>query len=267
MSGLNTERAGTGGGHTLVLLHPMGADLRFWDDCRRRWESRFDCLAIGLPGAGASEDPGGILTPQRQAAVLSDHLASEMVTQCAVIGCAVGAMVAVALAARRPEFVAALALANPGLRTEGAARDSLAARAAAARIGGMQAIASAALDAAFDGQPDDDRRAAYARRFVSQDPSAYARQIEGILDADIGPELATITCPVFVAVGGRDRLLPPEIGRGIAARVPGAALKEYPEAAHFIPLQSPDRFAADVAAWLDRIPGFAGQGPHERYRN
>ncbi len=54
MNQLNFERGGPNNGPTLLLIHPMGADIRFWDQCRNIWENQFDCLAMDLPAAGAS---------------------------------------------------------------------------------------------------------------------------------------------------------------------------------------------------------------------
>lgn len=248
----------------LVLIHPMGGDIRFWDDCRALWQGRFDCLAMDLPGAGASDDPGGVLTPDRQAWAVHEALIAKRVTgPVCVIGCAVGAMVAVMLAARLGEGVAGLVLANPGLRTAGAARAALAARAAAVRAGGMGAIADQVIAATFDGQPQGPARATFATRFAAQDPDRYARQIEGILEADIGPALEVVArrdpaCPALVFVGGRDRLLPPEIGRSVAGLLPEVQVIEFADTAHFIPYQAPARFTQKVARWIDA--GF-GAGP------
>lgn len=258
---LHVERGGPRGGVTLLLIHPMGADLRFWDACRAIWEETRDCLAMDLSGAGASPDPGGVLTPERQAGYLEEMLLARGVTvPLCIVGCAVGAMVAVCLAARLGERAAGLVLANPGLRTDGAARAALAARAGAVRAGGMAAVVDQVMAATFAGQPEGPARAAFAARFAAQDPEAYARQIEAMLDVDTGPALEVIArrapaCPALICLGGRDLLLPPETGRAVAARLPGAHVVEFSDVAHFIPYQAPARFAAEVARWVDAVFG------------
>ncbi|MGB3405900.1 MAG: alpha/beta hydrolase [Jannaschia sp.] len=252
MEGLTFERGGRRGGPTLVLIHPMGADLRFWDTCRGHLEPRFDCLAMDLPAAGSSPDPAGLLSLTRQAEILAEMLDEIEIDRFVAVGCAVGAMIAVHLLARRPDRSMGAVLANPGLRTEGPARSALAARAAAVRDGGMAAIAEATVARAFEGQTDEAARATFADRFLSQDPERYARQIDGMLDADISKDLLRIRCPALISVGGYDRLLPPDIGRKVAADWPGASLIEYPDAAHFIPYQSPGPFSRDLMQWLIR---------------
>jgi pimeloyl-ACP methyl ester carboxylesterase len=245
------ERAGPRGGPTLVLIHPMGGDRRFWDPCRALWQASHDCLAPDLAGHGTSPDPGGALTVERLAGDLSALIDRLAVTRFVAVGCAIGAMVAAALAAGRADC-AGLILSNPGLRTSPEAAMALAARAASVRAGGMAAVIPAAVDAAF-GAGDSPARALWTRRFAAQAPERYARQIDGILAADIGPLLGKITAPSLVVTGGRDGLLPAAIGREVADSLPGSRYAELPEGRHFIPFQDPEAFAAlcapSLAAW------------------
>jgi pimeloyl-ACP methyl ester carboxylesterase len=242
----------------LLLIHPMGADLRFWDACRVIWERRWPCLAVDLRGAGGS--PAGVeaLTVGNHAhdlAALVDALAIGRVVP---VGCAVGAMVAAAFAGLQPGRCAGLVLSNPGLRTRPEARAMLTARAAAVRAGGMAAVLPGAVDAAFEGCPRDAGYREYLARFAAQDPEAYVRQVEGVLEADVAPWLGAVDVPTLIVAGGRDRLLPVEQARAVAAGIAGSEIVEMPEAAHFIPWQRPAEFAARVAAFLDRLPGGAG---------
>lgn len=252
---LSFERGGPRGGPTLVLIHPMGADLRFWDECRAQWEAKFDCLAMDLPAAGGSPDPGGDLTLDRQASLLADLVDENGIDEFVVVGCAVGAMISVHLIALLPGRSVAAVLTNPGKKIDGAAKEALAGRAAAVRANGIGFVATASLDAAFHGQTNRAARDSYAKHFMAQDPVCYARKIEGMLHADIGPDLEKVDCPVLLAVGGQDILLPPSIGRQIAADLAGATLIEYPRAAHFIPYQISQQFSRDVEQWLGSVQG------------
>lgn len=247
---LNCERAGPRGGPSLVLLHPMGADIRFWDPCRTLWERRHDCLALDLPSAGESPDLPGTSTLQRQAQAVAAEIAAQGIDRFVVIGCAVGAMVAAELAAVAAPL--ALVMANPGLATRPEAREALARRARAVRDGGLAAVLPDAVDLAFEGQPRGEVYRTYVQRFASQDPERYAKQIDAMLDADTRPALAATSCPTLLVMGGHDRLLTPDLGLRAAALLLDAETCLYFEVAHFIPWQAPDRFAADVSAWLDR---------------
>lgn len=244
------ERGGPKGGPVLLLIHPMGTDLKFWGPCRAIWERQFDCIAVDLPAAGATIDPGGVLTPQFVAACLSNFVQDQNLDRIIPVGCAVGAMAAVALAARLPEKTDGLVLTNPGLKTTPEARKALASRSTEVRAGGLSAIVPATLDIAFEGQERGQMFEEFSDRFARQDAESYARQIDGMLDADISQELKIVDCPTLVVVGGNDRLLPAYIGRNVAKAITSSKVLDYPDAAHFIPWQKPDLFAADAESWI-----------------
>ncbi len=206
-----------------------------------------------LPAAGASPDPGGILSPQFVASQLAELVEDTTLEQIIPIGCAVGAMAAVALAALIPAKTAGLVLTNPGLKTTPSAREALASRVAAVRKDGMKAISSTVIDATFEGQKKDAAYSVFSKCFSTQNTEAYARQIEGMLYADISQELEKVTCPAFIVTGGRDRLLPSEIGQKIASVLEHSTYREYSNAAHFIPCQHTSIFVQDVTDWISTL--------------
>ncbi len=255
---LHHVRGGPPAEPVLLLIHPMGSDLGFWDACRAIWEARWSCLAVDLRGARGSPAGAGALTVENHARDLVALVDALAIGRVVPVGCAVGAMVATAFAGMHPRRCAGLVLSNPGFRTGPEARAMLAARAAAVRAGGMAAVLPGAVDAAFEGCTRDAGYRAWLARFAAQDPEAYARQVEGVLDADVAPWLGAIDIPTLIVAGGRDRLLPLEQARAVAAGIAGSQIVELPEAAHFIPWQRPAEFAARVGAFLDGLPGRAG---------
>jgi pimeloyl-ACP methyl ester carboxylesterase len=58
---------------------------------------------------------------------------------------------------------------------------------------------------------------------------------------DLRSQLSSITLPVTVLVGTKDRLTPVRLGRSLANRIPGAQLVILPGAGHMLPLEEPDR--------------------------
>ncbi|MCW1838530.1 alpha/beta fold hydrolase [Prosthecomicrobium hirschii] len=242
-------------GTTLVLIHPLGGDLSFWDDLGLGAVAPGGSVAVDLAGAGTSALGDRPATIARHTGDLSDLIDALGLGRVVAVGCAIGSMTAVALAARRPDRVAGLVLANAVASTIPSARAMLAARADAVARDGMAAVLPGAVERAFLDQPQDERYRRYYERFAAQDAIGYAASIRGILDADIRTELAALACPTLVVTGGRDVLLPPERGREVADLVPGARYETFPEAAHFLPYQTPARFRtllADFLAEIDR---------------
>jgi 3-oxoadipate enol-lactonase len=244
---------------TLLLIHPMGATLAFWDALLPAWEPHFDILAIDLRSAGAS--PRGAVPPG-----LDQHVADIEALRRALgiatlvpIACAVGGMVAAAYAARHPRQVAAMVLANPTARTAPAAQAMLLARAAAVRAGGMAAILPGAVERPFEAQPRDARYRHYYDSFAAQDAAAYADAVQGFASADARDDLARLRCPTLLVPAAHDLLLPPALADEVLALMPPglARIVLDPDGAHFLPYQRPASFAALV---LEFLPPLTTQG-------
>ena len=237
----------------LLLIHPLGGDLTFWDECIAHWQPALTCIACDLRSAGASPratEPVTCAQHARDLEALRQLLGFESVVP---VGCAIGSMVAAAYAARYPDRVPALVLSNPALKTTGTARAMLRDRAAAVRTDGMKAILPGAVDRAFLDQPRDDRYRRYFGRFAAQDPEAYALSIRAVLDADASADLVAVRCPTLVVAGAHDVLLPPEQSRAVHALVRHGQFKLLADAAHFSPLQQPNLFAELVLDFLRRV--------------
>ena len=59
-------------------------------------------------------------------------------------------------------------------------------------------------------------------------------QLYGLIYWSVFPQLPKISASTLVLHGGQDALIPPENGRMIAARIPGASLVEFPWASHWL---------------------------------
>jgi pimeloyl-ACP methyl ester carboxylesterase len=111
MSPLAVTRSGSGA--PLVLLHGLGSSRRAWEPVLPALASRFDVIAIDLPGFGDSAprpEPGEV-PPAVLAQSVADLLDELGVSAPHVAGHSLGGWVALELAARRP--VASLTLLSP----------------------------------------------------------------------------------------------------------------------------------------------------------
>jgi 3-oxoadipate enol-lactonase len=239
----------------LLLIHPLGAALDFWDACLPAWEPHLPCLALDLRSAGGSpraKQPPGL---DRHVADLEALRAALGLHSVIPIGCAMGSMVAAAYAARHPDRVPALVMSNPTPRSSEASRAMLEARAEAVRAGGMAAILPAAVDRPFEAQPHDEHRTRYFAAFAAQDAAAYADAVQGFATADASGHLRRVGCPVLLLAGRHDLLLPPVLAEEVQRLLPeGAAQLEIDEeAAHFLPYQRPGSFARRVLDFIAPI--------------
>lgn len=73
---------------------------------------------------------------------------------------------------------------------------------------------------------------------------------ECLAPEDPAPELGRVSAPALVMCGARDSLALDQQERLVAA-MPAALLRIYPDAGHALHWEEPERFAADLAAWID----------------
>lgn len=251
---LHYEIGGAADGPALVLIHPLGGDLRVWDSVRRIWGDRYRALAYDLPGAGKSLLPPAPQSLRGRVAELDALCVSLGLRQVIPIGIAIGAMLAASYAAAHPDRVIAAVLCDPAVQINPAGREMTLARIDSVRAGGMEALTPQAVDLAFKDMPHDDRYNDYLERFRHQDPRGYELNALAALNCNIVHDLPRIACPTLVLAGESDVLFPPATARDVAERIPGAVFRQIPQAAHFPPVQNPTAFAAEVDAFLAHLP-------------
>jgi pimeloyl-ACP methyl ester carboxylesterase len=63
-----------------------------------------------------------------------------------------------------------------------------------------------------------------------------------------------VPMPVLIMWGAEDKLIPVASAKWFAGQVPGAATIVYPGVGHLMMEEIPDRSAADLKAWLAKLP-------------
>ncbi len=247
------EREAEGLAPPLLLLHPLGGNLRFWDACRAIWAGRRALVAYDRAGAGctpAPEHPIRRADSLAEIDTLCDALGLDRVIP---VGVAVGAMIAAAYAATRPERVPAVVLSNPATALSEAGRALTLTRLATVRRGGVEALLPAIIDRAFNGLPHGPAYAEYTAVFRENTAEGYAATALAAMELTIADDLPRIACPALVTVGAHDVLFPPAEAQAVAALLPQAQYQEVPDAAHFPPIQTPQRFVDTADAFISSV--------------
>ncbi|WP_067714961.1 3-oxoadipate enol-lactonase [Nocardia yamanashiensis] len=247
---------GEAGGTPVVLLNALGSDMRIWDSyVQPLVDNGFRVIRFDARGHGDSPVPAG---PYRLADLgadveaLLDWLGVESAH---LVGVSLGGMTAMWLAAHRPHRVRGLVACCTSARPGNAA--GWIERAAKARAEGMGEIAEASVARWFTPQ----WRAAHPEittrmRELTMDtpPEGYAACCEALAGLDLSAELARIGAPTLVLSTEQDPAFPPEHGRDIAARIPGARFESIDGAAHLGTVEQPERFLPLIIDQLRRIP-------------
>ncbi|WP_323372065.1 alpha/beta fold hydrolase [Streptomyces katsurahamanus] len=242
----------TGTGPTAVLLHSTVCDRRMWDPQRQALaDSGLRVVRCDFRGYG--ETPAGD-APYRDADDVLDLLDALGVEQAALVGASYGGRAALALAARAPHRVSALALLCPALPgEEPSARLTEYDRRETELFEAEDFAGAAELNAEVWLGPEADAttRAAVAEMQLN----AFRRQLaateehDGAEDIDISA-LAAVHAPVLAVSGAHDM---PDF-RTPAARLPEllprAVHRELPWAGHLPSLERPSEITGLLTEFL-----------------
>ncbi|MFD6228857.1 alpha/beta fold hydrolase [Streptomyces sp. NPDC060232] len=246
----------TGDGPPVVLVHAGIADHRMWDAVVPALAERYTVIRYDLRGFGQSAPPSGPFTEAGDLRRLLDHLGHERVR---LVGASWGGRVAVDFTLTHPDRVHSLALlAAPwpgyGWGAEMIAYDE--AETAALAAGDLDAAVATNLDMWVRGPARtwDDVATGLADRLrdpirtslVNQD--VVGEHSQGVARGD----LSGISAPTLVGIGTLDVADFQDIARRYAAEIPGAALVEFPTAAHLIALDAPTELTAALTPFLAR---------------
>jgi 3-oxoadipate enol-lactonase len=243
-----------GHGPTVVLSHGLGCTLAMWDEVVALLKSEFTLLRYDHRGHGKSDVPAAPYTID----MLADDAAALIATQATgpvhFVGLSMGGMTAQALAARHPQAVKSIVIANSASWYDETAKGLWATRMATVRAKGVAAIADGALPrwftAAFLADAAGAARIARTRaELENTDSGGYVACCEAIAGMDLRAGNARISCPTLVIAGARDEATPPVLSEKMVASIAGAELRSI-DAAHLSAVEQPEAFAGLVGDFL-----------------
>lgn len=240
----------------LVLLHPFPLDAGFWSAVVPHLSADRPVLTPEFPGLGsapAEPEPSVDGFADAVAAVIAGHAPGG---RAAVCGLSLGGYVALSLAVRHPDRVAALVLADTRAEADTPeAREGRFASAAQVRAEGSASFLDGFIPRLVAA---GDRASLAAARAIAdaQAPESVARALEALGNrTDRVADLPAISAPTLVLVGEADTLTPLAFSETLAHGIPGAELGVIPVAGHLTALERPEEFAAAVRGFLGRGEG------------
>jgi pimeloyl-ACP methyl ester carboxylesterase len=247
VGGRPTRMTESGSGRAVLWLH---------DSPGNRWTAGHDALAQrchvfapSLPGFDDSTTLGRIDGPEDVVFWLLDLLDALALKEPTLLGCGLGGWMAAEFAVRYPERLRRLVLIDAcGLQVEGAlAEDEFALMPPMLRpLLFNDPDGPLARTWLPDAEPPERAEAALHARVAA---ARLAWQFP--YSPKLRERLARARVPALVLWGARDRLVPPAHADAFARSLPDARLVMLPDAAHYPYLEEPDRFAKEVARFLD----------------
>lgn len=249
--GARVSYSRTGAGEPVLLLQGVGAVGNVWRPQVDSLERRYSVITIDNRGIGASVMTGGALTIESMADDALAILDAEGIGRCHVVGHSMGGLIAMQIALASPRRVKSLSLlcTFPDGRSGARLTWDTFVTAVRTRVGTRRmrraAFLSLVLSPAGMQRPARDELAArmtglFARDLAEQ-PPIVMRQLAAMSRYDAKWRLRCLrSIRTLVVSGAEDRIARPEYGRALANAIPGATYVELAEAAHAVPIESPD---------------------------
>ncbi|MEU8798103.1 alpha/beta hydrolase [Spirillospora sp. NPDC048819] len=242
----------TGSGPAVVLVHGVGPGSVMWDEPAGRLAGRNTVILPDLAGSDPAGDDGSPLTVEALAAQVIAVIEDSGAASADVVGFSLGAPIAAAVAALRPDLVRRLVpvagLAHGGdvyVRQLIALWLSLSGNPAGfGRLGTLTAYSRAFLN-----EVGDDG----AEQFhgFMRPTDGRLRQLDLVRRLDIRELLPKIEAPTLVVGCTRDQTIPVENHRELFAGIAGSEYIEL-DTGHVAMMERPDEFEKLVRDFLDR---------------
>ena len=241
---------------TFVFLHYFGGSSLSWQPLIDRLSPRYRCIALDMRGFGDSEAPAtgyAVADYADDVAALIEHF---HLTDFTLVGHSMGGKVAMAYAARQPAGLRELILIAPSpLSPEPISDDerqyaveAYGQRAAAEQT--LRTITARPLPAELQARVMDDN--------LRSSQAAWRAWLEHGSREDLSTLLPQISVPVLILSGEADKTIKPDvIQREVAARLSSTwrvQMIMLPDAAHLLPLESPDAVADAIRHFVNPQP-------------
>lgn len=246
-----------GEGRPVLFVPPVGADTSFWSRQAPDLSARFRTITLDNRGVGRSSllPPGAtVATMAADVLALLDHLEIDRV---ALVGCALGGLVAMQAALLRPERVAALSLAACYRQADATILETTQAWRTTAREAGMDAVFDCTLPWLFSADycrshEDELYKLKTFYRVNQQHPEEFCKQT--LIANRFRPDrpLSAIRCPVQLIHGGEDRLVRPSHSQDLHRLIPASTVAIL-SGGHFVNWETSRAFNDLVGSFLDGV--------------
>jgi pimeloyl-ACP methyl ester carboxylesterase len=240
----------------LLLVMGLAYPAAMWFRLVPALAERYRVIRVDNRGAGHTGDvPGAPYTVETMAADCLAVLDAAGLQAAHVVGISMGGLIAQELALTAPERVLSLCLTatHPGIAHAVVNPEAMA---MLMKRGEMTPQEAAEASVPYNYAPATPRERIeedWAVRFpLAATNEGYLAQVMGTSQWDGFDRIPGITTPTLVLHGELDALVPPDNGRILAERIPGAELVLVPDANHVLMTDQPELVAKTLLDWLDR---------------
>jgi 3-oxoadipate enol-lactonase len=244
-----------GSGLPLLLIHAFPLNRTMYAEQLEALCKTARVIAFDVPGAGNSES--GPLTMETVADLAARLLDALQIDKAVVGGVSMGGYASFAFAAKHPQRLLGLVLANTRAAGDSPeAREGRAELASVALEEGSDAVAARLLPKLLSEKSQRQRKLVERVRqmIVATPPETIAALLDALANrSDSTPLLPHIGVPALVIASENDTLTPAAEAREWARLIPGAELVEIPSAGHLSNIEAPEPFNAALSQFLAKV--------------
>ncbi|MFZ4650623.1 MAG: alpha/beta fold hydrolase [Rubrivivax sp.] len=249
----------------IVLIHGTGASLHTWEGWVRQLQPHRRVITFDLPGFGLTGPFAGSYTPDdyrgdTYARFVVDLLDQLKIPQAVLGGNSLGGEVAWRTAALAPARVHSLLLVDatgPYFEPESVPIGFLMAQVPVLNRLLDHLLAREVVAASVGNVYGDPKRVTgelvdryFELTLREGNRRALRLRLQQFVRGEHAERIATLTQPTLIVWGGRDRLIPPSVGREFQARIAGSRLVVLDELGHVPQEEDPARSFVPVRAFL-----------------
>lgn len=247
-----------GSGPLVVLTHGLGSHLDAWEQTASTFRERYTVLTWDVRGFGGSERRPETMAPETWASDLAAVIDEVGADEAVIGGLSMGGVVSQRFALDFPDRTRALILISTSSEVNERAEAGWNARADLVERDGLAKALAPTGPALPYGKEYRERHAediAEAARLTIErnDAASYAAACRAVSNIDYTADLETITCPTLILQGLEDAVTPPGGSVIMSRRIQGSRLVMLENCGHWIPLERPDEFQAELETFLSAL--------------
>ncbi|MBZ9772573.1 alpha/beta hydrolase [Mesorhizobium sp. CO1-1-8] len=242
-----------GRGPAVLLIHGLGWSHALWHRVIAKLSGSYRVIAADTRGHASSAKPAGPYTMEQLTDDWAGILEACKVDRLAIVGVSQGGMIAMTLASREPDRVAALGLLGTASHFPEAAWARMQERGNVLREMGPRAAA------------EHTSRSVFSAKFALQHPAFLADFVENRLSAsapalgaataslqgfDIRDRVSKVRCPVLIMHGTADGVIAHDSTAETSSVLPQAQTVLVEDAGHILPVESANLVETHLSRFL-----------------
>ena len=247
---------GVADGTPVIFLHGITDSWRSFEPVLPHLPASIHAFALTQRGHGESDHPAAGYHPRDFAADIAAFMDAFNIKRAVIAGHSMGSIIARRFALDYPERTQGLVLMGSFLAFEGnpevaELRDAVSKLTDPVEYGFALEFQQSTLAGPVP--------QTYLETVVQESLKAPARvwraALEGLLEDEHAADLQRIDSPTLIVWGDKDAFCPDSDQRALRAAIAGSQLVTYPGVGHALHWEQPERFAADLAAFTEKLGG------------